>query len=127
METLLKETIRVLREYDKTPADVKWCGSKSFGWFTWDEFASVADRDYGFSGLLDDAHAKVAIDLVIVGSDWWLERYTCNEKEWWEFKALPNKPDVHRFPLSVINEITNNAETLIGIHNIVTKVLKHIK
>ena len=57
METLLKETIRVLREYDKTPADVKWCGSKSFGWFTWDEFASVADRDYGFSGLLDDAHA----------------------------------------------------------------------
>jgi len=125
--TLLEETLHVLKRYKKNPIDVKWCGSKSFGWFTWDEFASVADKDYGFSGLLDDAHPKVATDLLIVGDDWWLERYNCHEKEWWEYKTLPKKPEKHRCPLAVINVATNSGETLIGIHNIVKKVLQSIK
>jgi len=125
--TLLEETLYVLKEYKKSPADVKWCGSKTFGWFTWDEFASVADKEYGFCGLIEDAHPKVATDLVIVGDDWWLERYTCHEKEWWEFKTLPEKPERHRYPLAVINVATNSGETLTGIHNIVKKVLQSIK
>ena len=127
METLLKETIRVLREYDKTPADVKWCGSKSFGWFTWDEFALVADSDYGFCGLTEDAFPKVATDLVVVGDKWWLERYTCHEREWWEFKSVPRRPEVHRRPLLVINDITNRPETLISLHDIVRKTIKYIR
>ena len=125
--TLLEETLQVLKRHKKSPFDVKWCGSETFGWFTWDEFTSVADKDYGFSGLLDDAYPKVATDLVIVGDNWWLERYTCHENEWWEFKTLPKKPEKHRYPLAVINVATNSGETLMGIHNIVKRVLQSIK
>lgn len=34
METLLSETIEVLKESGKKTIDVVWCGSTEFGYFT---------------------------------------------------------------------------------------------
>lgn len=85
-QNLLQETLEVLRENGKTAADVKWCGSEKT-WFTWDEFASVANVEYD-SGY---GSQKVAKDLVIVGSNWWLERHEYDGSEWWEFKTTPSQ------------------------------------
>ncbi len=125
--SLLEETLCILKEHKKNPLDVRWCGSKSFGWFSFEDFVVVADKDYESVGIVEDAYPKVATDLVIMGDNWWLERYTCHEAEWWEFKTLPKKPAKYRCPLAVINAATNSAETLMGIHNIVKRVLQSIK
>lgn len=41
-------------------------------------------------------YTKVALDLVVVGEDWWLERheywYENDCSGWWEFKRMPVKP-----------------------------------
>jgi len=39
----------------------------------------------------------VALDLVVVGDDWWLERYEYDGKEWWEFKTLPRITEGKKF------------------------------
>lgn len=28
-------------------------------------------------------------DLVLVGEDWWIERYEYDGAEWWDFKSIP--------------------------------------
>ena len=35
----------------------------------------------------------VALDLVVVGEGWWLERCDYEGAEWWEFKTLPIKSE----------------------------------
>lgn len=81
---LLKETIEILRDSHKSPAQVKYVQT-SEGSFSWDTFKSLADFNYrdGF-GL-----AEVNLTLKVVGDDWWLERGEYDGSEWWEFKALP--------------------------------------
>jgi hypothetical protein len=92
---LLDETLEKLKQHGKTEADVEWVGSEEWGWFTWEEFKEIAktvwyDNGYGLE--------EIAIDLVIVGKDWWLERRSCNGAEWWEFKKKPEKPAERKFP-----------------------------
>jgi len=115
---LLKETVEVLKANGKKPEDVKWCGSSKFGWFSWSEFTRVADVEYdnGFGA------SEVAIDLVIVGKDWWLERGEYDGSEWWEFKTLPSKPKIHRVPRQVIvpDELIGEV-SLIEIEDVVNK------
>lgn len=108
---LLTETLKVLEENGKSPKDVLWVGfpdsldsyesakflpddakygtkiNPEIG--TWDDFKKLADRQYddGYGG------AEVNEKLLIVGSDWWLERHEYDGSEWWEFKTLPKKPD----------------------------------
>jgi len=97
MRNLLKETIINLGLNNKTIEDVLWCGSDAFGWFSWAEFAELADTDYdnGFGGN------EVAFDLLIVGKDYWLERHEYDGSEWWESKEIPTKPSLHRKPLAL--------------------------
>ena len=85
---LLKETIEALKENGKTPQDVKWCGSVSFGSFNWDTFKSIANVKYdaGYGA------PEVAQDLVIVGKDFWLERHEYDGAESWHYKVTPVKP-----------------------------------
>ena len=89
---LLKETIKKLEDNGKFQADVLWCGSDTFGWFMWGEFIAIADVEYdpGFGG------AEVAVDLLVVGKDFWLERHEYDGSEWWEFKTLPVRPAEYR-------------------------------
>jgi len=84
---LRQETFAQLKEHGFAPADVLWVGSQEGDLkIGWDEFASIADMDY------DNVSPPtvVAVDLVIVGSNWWcLERQDCEGTEWWEFRTLP--------------------------------------
>jgi hypothetical protein len=95
---LTQETILELADRGKTPADVKWCGSQEFGWFSWRDFEKVANRDYdrGYGGQ------EVAKDLLIVGDSWWLERHEYDGSEWWEYKEKPRKPKTRKVPNTVI-------------------------
>lgn len=90
---LLEETLTLLERKGKTPDDVQWVGLKD-SYFTWQEFTGIADFNY-YAGY---GTAEIPGDLVVVGSDWWLERGEYDGLEWWEFKTLPSRPDVHRVP-----------------------------
>lgn len=95
MTNLLKETLEVLKKYGKSPKDVRWIGSRDGRYaITWKEFEKIANVEY------DNGYGsqKVAMDLVVVGDDWWLERHEYDRSEWWEFKTLPKKkPDAKKF------------------------------
>lgn len=84
---LLKETLEVLQENNKTIADIIWVGTREM-WFTWEQFIAVADFDYdnGFGSQ------KIAKDLIIVGNDFWFERSEYDGSEGWEFKQMPKMP-----------------------------------
>lgn len=88
MTNLLAETLGDLRENGKREEDIKWVGGRDC-YFTWGEFKKVANVEYvsGFGA------PEVAQDLVIVGADWWLERYDYDGAEHWEFKVRPQKPE----------------------------------
>lgn len=98
MTNLLEETLKVLADNGKTPDDVEWVGSVSFGWFSWDDFAGLANKTYnsGFGGQ------EVASDLVVAGKNWWLERHDYDGSEWWEYKEQPQRPNEHRIPQHVV-------------------------
>lgn len=117
MKNLLTETIGVLADSQKTPADVKWCGSDDM-WFDWETFAKVAEKtnyDSGYGGQ------EVAKDLVIVGEDWWLERHEYDGNEWWEFKARPARPEKQIEPTFLRSNDENDAyswSTLLEVNGI---------
>lgn len=94
MQNLLRETVKALTENNKSAANVLWCGSPEFGFFTWNEFTLLADTYYdnGYGGQ------EVAKDLLIVGSDFWLERSEYDGAESWDFKTTPIKPANHVIP-----------------------------
>ena len=87
MENLLKETKQILNEHGKTLDDIIWIGCEDFR-IRKDDFLRLANRDYddGYGGC------EVAIDLMIVGDTWWLERHNYDGAEWWEYKEMPNIP-----------------------------------
>lgn len=93
----LQETVTILDFYKKSPIDVEWVGNTDF-YFTWDEFAAVANIEYnsGFGG------AEAAEDLKVVGKDFWLERHEYDGSEWWEYKEHPVKPAKHIIPKAVV-------------------------
>lgn len=85
---LLEETLEKLELNGKTELDVKWVGNENY-YFNWEEFKIIAkNTDY------DSRHgeAEVAVDLIVVGDDFWLERNEYYGDEWWEFKEHPKKP-----------------------------------
>lgn len=95
MTNFLKETIEELTENGKSESDVLWVGR---GWTgqeyksTWEDFKSKADFDYdsGYGGNV------IAMDLIVVGKDFWLERHEYDGSEWWEFKTMPKEPEETR-------------------------------
>ena len=87
MKNLLRETIDVLGEHGKSVADIKWIGCEKFK-IPFVNFVSVADVEYD-SGY---GSQEVAIDLIICGEDFWLERHEYDGSEWWEYKEMPKEP-----------------------------------
>lgn len=87
---LLAETTDTLLENDIAASHVRWVGSRDGSLaMDWEQFAAIADVEYdnGYGG------PEVAGDLVVVGDDWWLERYEYDGAERWLFKRLPVKSD----------------------------------
>lgn len=87
MINLLEETKRVLEDYGHTLSDIVWVGCKDYciGINQFIELANVV-YDNGYGG------EEVATDLLVVGTDWWLERHEYDGSEWWEYKSLPQMP-----------------------------------
>jgi len=89
--TLLYETRLSLHEHGKTPEDILWVGSPSWGWMTWEEFEAIASR------ITDQYTNDVADDFVIVGDGWWFMRMTEMEgHQWWQLITPPVKPSEHK-------------------------------
>ena len=86
MENLLEETKEKLASCNKTPKDVLWVGtSDGSEATTWEEFEKLANFEY------DDGYgaAKIRLNLVVVGKNWWLERCEYDGSEWWVYKEQP--------------------------------------
>ena len=89
MTNLLEETIEQIEGCGHTTNEVNFVADgKSY--CGWEDFARTAknydyDEDYG--------SAEVNMDLVVVGSGWWLERNEYDGSEWWEYKSLPIAPN----------------------------------
>lgn len=79
---LLKETLKVLSDHEKTMDDVLAIGGSEFQ-ITKDDFIRLADHEY------DKGYGRqeVARDLVLVGKDFWMERNEYDGSEWWEYKT----------------------------------------
>ena len=77
---LKDETILALKINGKEKDDVLWVGCREFAIPT-DLFWELADQTY------DNWYGspEVAIDLVVVGDGFWLERETYDGAEWWRF------------------------------------------
>jgi len=87
LENLLDETLRELTARDKSPTEVRWVGSRDGKLaVSWAEFESIArDTDYcsGYGSTF------IALDLVVVGDDWWLERSEYDGSEAWAYQITP--------------------------------------
>ena len=94
---LLKETIRELEVNGVSSEDVRYVFN-NLGYCSWEEFEKVANFEY------DNDYGLIMIDLnlIVRGSDWWLERKEYDGSEWWEFRREPVKNEqVHDTELDV--------------------------
>ena len=87
MSNLLEETKEILENHNKTIEDIKWIGTSKH-YVDINKFIELADSIY------DDGYGvqEVADNLLIVGTNWWLERHEYDGSEWWEYKTIPQKP-----------------------------------
>lgn len=81
---LLEETIEALADENKTLDDIIAIGNSEYS-MTVEEFIKLANTEYD-SGF---GSPEVAMDLFLVGEDFWLERYEYDGSESWEFKRKP--------------------------------------
>ena len=100
MRNLLKETLEILETNNILEEDILWVGSESFGYFSWQDFKYLADicYDAGYGS------SQVALDLVIVTKEGYLERQEHDGSEWWEYKTAPTKPKKYRKPIALTTE-----------------------
>lgn len=89
---LLQETINELEMLGYTPADVLWVGSRDGNYaMAWDEFANIADFVYDCGYTWSN---NINEDLVVVGSDWWLERKVgIQGVEMWKLHWYPQRKE----------------------------------
>ena len=91
MRNLKEETEKTLKLYGKTFADIEWIGNDT-GTIRIElgVFLNIANKDYdaGFGSNEVNHH------LVIVGKDWWMERWEYDGSEGWHFKS---KPIIHNY------------------------------
>lgn len=85
MSNLWEETIEFLEKKGKTFEDVLFIQGNDFE-ITKKNFETIA-RDTNYNDSFGAQH--VPKDLVLVGEDWWIERYEYDGAEWWDFKSIP--------------------------------------
>lgn len=90
MTNLLEETIEKLKENGKDLEDVLWVGCRKFQ-IPMSKFLELANDEYHSGYGIEE----VASDLIVVGSDFWLERNGYDGSEWWEFKSTPKMPKMN--------------------------------
>lgn len=107
MINLLKETMEILKEHNKTFKDVRWIGGDDFT-ISVESFKVLADKEY------DNSYGspEIATDLKVVGDDWWLERSEYDGSEWWEFKTMPARPRKERKIHTLVDGSYNTLEEM---------------
>jgi hypothetical protein len=103
---LLGETLAALHNHGLTTKDVLWVGSADGKMaMIWEEFEPIAEMtDYNS----DYGSPKIAQDLIVVGSNWWLERGEYDGSEWWEYKSMPDRAHKpKRFSHVCVNDSPN--------------------
>lgn len=93
-KNLLGDTLKWLLAFNKKEADILWVGTIEEK-MSWAEFKERADfyYDSGFGAK------EIRRDLIIVGTDWWLERGGCEYEDWWGHASFPVKPEIHNSEL----------------------------
>jgi hypothetical protein len=115
MINLLKETLNFLFLCGKKEEDVRWVGTKTHK-TTWESFKAKADSEYDNGYGL----AKVPLDLLIVGDNWWLERSEYDGSEGWCFKSFPSEPtqsiDLKILTSEMFGKYSSAEDGLIDLH-----------
>lgn len=106
MRNLKEETLKKLKEYEKTVEDIKWIGCRSFK-ISPDLFWKLADTYYDAGYGTEE----VAVDLIIVGEDWWMERESYDGAEWWKYKTMPIEPKTTKAVSTLFPSIYTNCES----------------
>jgi hypothetical protein len=104
---LKKETLDVLLENGKTPQDIRWIGTREYK-IPIELFWKLADEEYD-NGC---GSTEVAVNLVIVGDGWWLDRREYDGSEWWEYNADIEEPSETKEVNTIINCDSYINETL---------------
>ena len=102
MRNLVEETISFLKKHGKKWSDVVGVCGNDFQ-ITKEQFLELADKRYdsGYGGN------EVALDLKVVGKDFWLERNEYDGAEWWEYKEIPN---LSALPIKKVDRIIRDAD-----------------
>lgn len=106
MINLLEETKREILSNGEKIEDII-CVQNCKGSMSWDDFCLIADFNY------DDGYGWAAIseDLMVIGSDFWLERHEYVGAENWEFKKYPKIKEKFAFiKEDIINEFVKLGE-----------------
>lgn len=95
--SLREETLKVLVDNGKTWDDIIGVCGDDYQ-ITKEQFWELSNVKYdnGYGGN------EVAMDLKIVGIDFWLERHEYDGAEWWEFKQIPN---LFKLPMAHVNRV----------------------
>lgn len=104
MTNLYTETLKALKDRGKSPDDIIWCGSESFGWFDWDTFKKISTKTGCNRYLRGENDSCVADDLLIVGADFWLELGVYEGRDYWAYRKAPKLPDKKRKPRRFIDK-----------------------
>lgn len=109
-KNLLIETLDDLHNCGFTEADVRWVGSDDGGYsLGWAEFAEIAQKTVYDAGY---GSADIALDLVVVGDTWWLERSENDGSEEWVFKTIPIQQAEHKPFTAVFSGKDNSLEEI---------------
>lgn len=88
MSILLEDLTDILKKNGKTLDDIVWIGCQDF-YITKENFFELANAEYWARAY----YTQTAIDLLIVGDDWWIKRECDSEdREWFVFNKYPVKP-----------------------------------
>jgi hypothetical protein len=92
MINFLIETKEILKNHNKSSKDVLWVGNAE-SCISWQDFVKIANFEY------DDGFgwAEIALDLLVVGDNWYLERHEYDGSECWKYKEVPKKPVKNKF------------------------------
>lgn len=85
--TLLETLKATLKKEGKTLADIRWIGCKDF-YMPINNFLELATRTHDYFG------ADIAIDLIVVGNDFWVERDSLHSGDVWVLRKSPIKPKI---------------------------------
>lgn len=102
--TLYDSLFMCLQSNGKTLSDIRWVGCKEFT-IPIENFLRLAEQTN------DYLYANIAVDLLVVGENFWLERADEELREPWVFRSLPPKPTlVYSLKALALNDLSEQEQ-----------------